>query len=280
MKHTTIGAVAKTALWTAAARARETRRPDRLFEDPYAETLAGEDGPMLLKHFHTSHAAADGNPFLPIRTRWFDDLLCAVSARQIVGLGAGLDTRAYRLPWPEGTILFEVDQPELLGYKEHKLAGAGVPRCDCRRVPIDIGRPNWADALLAAGFDPAVPTVWFAEGLLFYLPEHLAHAVVARCAEMSVPESILAADLVGTGVFRLSYSQPFLRKLADAGSPWVFGTDDPAGFLSSCGWRPEHVTEAGRADASFGRWPALAAPAGIPILPRSYLVRGRSATAG
>ncbi|WP_238011739.1 SAM-dependent methyltransferase [Dactylosporangium sp. AC04546] len=272
-----VGGVADTALWTAAARARESRRADRLFSDPFAEVLAGPTGVALLQHFHTEHAADDGNPFLPIRTRWFDDTVVAAIAapggpRQVVGIGAGLDSRAFRLAWPTGTVLFELDQPALLDYKADRLAPlAPEPRCERRVVPANLGG-GWTGALRDAGFDPARPTLWFAEGVLFYLPEALAAEVVRAMAALSAPGSRLAADLVGLGVFRLPYTRPFLRKLADAGSPWQFGTDDPAGFVRANGWADVTVLEPGRPDADFGRWPAGANPVNLPGLPRSFLV--------
>jgi methyltransferase (TIGR00027 family) len=267
-------AVADTARWTAAARARESRRADRLFADPLAERLAGPHGEKLLRHFHPEHAADEGNPFLPIRTRWFDDYLAAnlTGGGQVVGLGAGLDTRAFRLAWPAGTVLFEVDQPAVLSYKETQLAGSGArPRCDCRTVPVDLG-DDWGAALLGAGYHPDRPAVWFAEGLLFYLPEQFAGQVVQRAAELSAPGSRLAADLIGTGIFRFRYLRSFLRKLEQAGSPWVFGTDQPDGFLAEHGWTPYQLVEPGEPGANYGRWPEAAARMNLPDLPRSYLV--------
>ncbi|MEC3976892.1 class I SAM-dependent methyltransferase [Amycolatopsis sp. H20-H5] len=274
-----INGVGDTALWTAASRARESRRPDRLFSDPLAGVLAGPKGVELLKHFHTSRASDEGNPFLPIRTRWFDDYLetWVGEGHQVVGLAAGLDTRAFRLEWPDGVTLYEVDQKAVLAYKESTLAAAGAKRgVDTRTVPVDLG-DDWPAALRAAGFDPAKPTVWFAEGLLFYLPEALAHRVVRDAAALSAPGSVLAADLIGTGIFRFPYTREFLRRLEAADSPWVFGTDDPARFLTDCGWDPIDVTEPGKANANYGRWPEAASPANLPDLPRSHLVAGRLA---
>jgi methyltransferase (TIGR00027 family) len=264
--------VAETARWTAASRARESDRPDRLFNDPWAGLLAGPQGRALLAHFHTSRAAADGNPFLPIRTRWFDDHLSSTPCRQIVGFGAGMDTRAFRLDWPADTVVFEIDQPELLRYKAARLSAAGAsPRCDRRTIESDLGE-EWDAALLRAGYDPAVPTAWFGEGVLFYLPEALAHDVVSRAAALSAPGSTLAVDLIGTGIFRFPYTRDFMAKLERAGSPWQFGTDDPGQFITDCGWRVDVLTEPGGPGASYGRWEQESTPEGFPDLPRSFLV--------
>jgi methyltransferase (TIGR00027 family) len=266
--------VAQTARWTAASRARESRRPDQLFNDPLAAVLAGEEGAALLTHFHTAHAADTGNPFLPIRTRWFDDYIAETvnPACQVISLGAGLDTRAYRLDWPDGVTLFEVDHPALLSYKHKQLAPTGATQlCDTRTVPVDLAG-NWAAELRKAGFRPGTRTVWFAEGLLFYLPQALAGEVMTTAATLSGPGSRLAADLIGTGIFRFRYMRKFLRRLEAAGSPWVFGTDDPGGFIESCGWHVLVENEPGHPTANYGRWPEQASPSTLPNLPRSYLI--------
>jgi methyltransferase (TIGR00027 family) len=109
--------LASTARWTAAVRALESAREDRLFDDPWAAALAGEEGAAWIEQ-----RPADSVTPIILRTRFFDDLLqrmtCQVALRQVVLLAAGLDTRGFRLPWPEGTRLFELDQPSVLGYKE------------------------------------------------------------------------------------------------------------------------------------------------------------------
>ncbi len=277
MDEDMMNGVGKTARWTAAARARESSRSDRLFDDPYASLLAGPEGTELLRHFHTTRASDEGNPFLPIRTRWFDDAIekgLAAGLVQVVGLGAGLDTRAYRLAWPAGTTVYEVDQSTVLSYKRAILDNANAaPQCGLRTVPVDLG-DDWPAALAAAGHDPRVPTLWFTEGVLFYLPDKLAAEVVRRAAELSAPGSQLSVDLIGTGIYRFPYMRHFLRKLEDAGSPWQFGTDDPGGFLAENGWTVDVVTEPGRPGAEYGRWSSAANPLDLPDLPRSYLVGG------
>ena len=227
----------------------------------------------MLRRFDTPHSPPGGNPFLPVRTRWFDDFLRSVvrPADQVVALGAGLDARAYRLQWPDGTALFELEQPELLALKEIRLGDVEVrPRCVRRTVAVDLAG-MWEKPLLAAGFEPGRRTVWFAEGLLFYLSETTARELLTRLGLLSAPGSLLAVDLIGTGIFHFPYTGPFLRRLAEAGCPWRFGTDDPARFTDSCGWPVLRCTEPGRADAHYGRWPG-GATADIPGLPRSYLV--------
>lgn len=277
MGEDNINGVGQTSLWTAASRARESTRADRLFEDPYAGLLAGPDGARLLHHFHTSRAADEGNPFLPIRTRWFDDEIRTALAggiRQVVGLGSGLDTRSYRLQWPAGTVLYEIDQASVQNYKRAVLDDiSAAPKCTLERVDVDLG-DDWAGKLTAAGHDPAQPTLWFTEGVLFYLPEKLAADVLQRAAALSAPGSRLAVDLIGTGIFRFPYMRAFLKRLEEADSPWQFGTDRPGEFLSENGWVTDVVTEPGRPDAAYGRWSSAANPPSLANLPRSYLVAG------
>jgi methyltransferase (TIGR00027 family) len=269
-----LGGVGETARWMAAARARESRRPDRLFNDPFAAALAGPDGPGLLTHFHPSHANDNGNPYLAIRTRWFDDFLTSLAEEgsQVVGLGAGLDTRAFRLDWPDGVTLFEVDQPAVLNYKRDCLEPTGATaRCDRHVIPVNLA-DDWETALLDAGFDRNRPTIWFAEGVFFYLPEEMARTVLRNTAKLSAPGSRIGLDLIGTGIFKLRYMREFLRRLAEADSPWRFGTDDIPAFMASAGWTDIKVTEPGHKGSAYGRWPEDASPTTIPNLPRIYLV--------
>jgi methyltransferase (TIGR00027 family) len=275
-------AVAKTALWTAAARARESARPDRLFHDPLAQLLAGDEGRRLLTHFHTERAPSDGNPFLAIRTRWFDDFLARTvrPGCQVVALGAGLDTRAFRLSWPAGVVLFELDQPELLAFKADRLRGQrGGGRCARREVPVNLG-DDWVRHLRDAGYAADRYTVWFAEGLLFYLSDEDAWDVLNRAVRMSAPGSHLAVDLIGTGVFHFPYTREFLRRLDEAGSPWRFGTDEPGRFVAGTGWSVDAVLEPGMPDADYGRWPAASTPPATASVPRSYLVAATAPQAG
>src|SRR5262245_54924437 len=158
--------VSRTAVWVASLRAAETRRADKLFDDALAREFVSAAG-----------GAPETNPvgtvdFLAIRTRFYDDRLlaaCAEGIRQVVLLAAGFDARAFRLAWPAGVRLFELDLPELFGFKETVLtAGGAIAACARVIVPADL-RGNWADALEDAGFDRSARTAWIAEGLFPYL---------------------------------------------------------------------------------------------------------------
>jgi methyltransferase (TIGR00027 family) len=173
--------VGLTALLVAAARAIETHRHDSLAGDVYAEHFvraapACAGWPVRLQQVQ----GGDGNPlwgrfarYFGLRTRVLDDFLLRsvrASARQVVLLGAGLDTRAFRLDWPSDCVVFEIDRPGVLEFKHGVLTDLrATPRVQRVPVPVDL-RADWVTALTTAGFDPAAPSVWLAEGLLFYLP--------------------------------------------------------------------------------------------------------------
>jgi methyltransferase (TIGR00027 family) len=207
----------------------------------------------------SEQASGGENTFVPVRTRYFDDVLLGAvergSVAQVVLLGAGMDTRAFRLPLPEYVQFFELDRAEVLNEKDVILAEIGArPRCRRHVMPVDLTRP-WSSPLQAAGFDPGAATAWVAEGLLFYLTEESVGAVLGDAADLSAQHSLFAADVFGTGVRSLPMMRPYLSWLESTGSPQPFCTDDPASLFASCGWQPEHLTSPGNGDANYGRVP-------------------------
>ncbi len=206
--------VGVTAVMVAAARAAETDRPDPLIRDPFAKILVADAGTgaweyMLNDEFVSKVAETDGEiaamfqhmgNYQAVRTHFFDAFFAeAVEAgiRQVVILASGLDSRAFRLPWPAGTTVFEIDQPKVLEYKAETLARHNVnPSADRREVPIDL-REDWPAALVKAGFDTAQPTVWLAEGLLMYLPADAQDRLFTQITELSAPGSRVAAETMG-----------------------------------------------------------------------------------
>src|SRR5947208_1787873 len=157
--------VSRTALLMAVLRTAEGKRADLLVDDPLAPAFVAAAGGGDTPAAALLPPGASG--FLAIRTRFFDDAVlaaCAAGVRQVVLLGAGLDARAFRLAWPPGVRLFELDLPELFAFKEPVVARA-TPKCTRIVVPVDM-RADWTGPLTAAGFDGAAPTAWLAEGLL------------------------------------------------------------------------------------------------------------------
>lgn len=264
------------ARWIAAIRAAESARPDRLFDDPYAAALAGESGVAVRER--SERASGGENQFVPVRVRWFDEVLVGAvggGRRQVVLLGAGMDTRAYRLPLPADAVVFEVDDAALLEEKDAVLRGLEArPRCRRIVVPDDL-RGSWPDTLLGAGFAVGAPAVWLAEGLLFYLAEEDVLSLLACAGALSAPGSLLVVDVFGTGVRAVPAMAPYLDWLERSGLPPPFGTDDPAELLAGCGWSVELSTSPGAPDVSHGRLPAGATARPASSTDRAYLVVAR-----
>jgi methyltransferase (TIGR00027 family) len=136
--------------------------------------------------------------FFAVRTRFFDDVLTAAGRagiRQVVIVASGLDSRAYRLAWPEETVVYEIDRPEVIEFKGSTLAKLGAyPATRLRTVGVDL-RQGWRAALREARFDPDRPTAWIVEGLLIgYLPGDGQDRLLDGITELSAPASQIAAD--------------------------------------------------------------------------------------
>ncbi|WP_445162592.1 class I SAM-dependent methyltransferase [Mycobacterium sp. Dal123C01] len=208
--------VGSTAVMVAAARAIETEQPDALIHDPYARLLVNNAGAeiiweaMLDPEVVAKIEAIDEESaarihhmrgYQAVRTHFFDAYFAdavAAGIRQIVILASGLDSRAYRLDWPAGTTVYEIDQPQVLDYKSSTLAESGVtPSADRREVAIDL-REDWPAALRAAGFDPAQRTAWLAEGLLMYLPAEAQDKLFTQIGELSPAGSRVSAETAPT----------------------------------------------------------------------------------
>lgn len=238
----TMKGVGATALLTAATRALETERSDGLLSDPLARSLAGDEGFALLDLGAVGPTAANGSPLYVVRHRFLDDLLIdgttSSDVRQVVLLAAGLDTRVFRLDWPAGTRVFEVDQREVFAHKNAVLdAEQATPRCDRHVVPADL-REDWPTVLLASGFEPDRPTAWVAEGLLFYLPEAAVHRLLDDTYRLSAPGSSLATDIMSASP---GPPQAFKDLFASLDAPFVSATDDPGGLLLGHGWDAEVI---------------------------------------
>ncbi len=243
-----------TALLVAGARARESARSDRLFHDPLAQrfvTAARQISPDAADLDTAGSPRSDVDRWradsVAVRTRFFDDCLgqaCASGCRQVVLLAAGLDTRAFRLAWPDGVRLFEIDLPDVFAFKERVLAECmAKPACERTVVPADL-REDWPAALRAAGFRRESLTAWLAEGLLMYLSEPERDQLFDRMGEVSSAGSRLALDH-RAGFFAVPSlpidsegraSPARLARLA-ASSQADLSLIEPAAWLAGHGWQ-------------------------------------------
>ncbi|KMO69048.1 class I SAM-dependent methyltransferase [Mycolicibacterium obuense] len=268
--------VGATATMVAAARAVASREPDPLIDDPFAAPLVRAvgidfftklvDGELTLTETDESGAAQVMTDVMAVRTRFFDDFFAdsaAAGIRQAVILASGLDSRAYRLDWPSGTVVFEIDQPQVLEFKDATLAAIGArPSADRRAVAVDL-RDDWPAALRGHGFDSSAPTAWTAEGLLVYLPPEAQDRLFDAITELSAPGSRLATEYHPDAGASLGQRSRAMRELwkehdkdgsiPDLGELFYPGErTPPADYLTGLGWtvstrpRPEVFAAYGR----------------------------------
>jgi methyltransferase (TIGR00027 family) len=202
---TSVGA---TATMVAAQRALAAAGPEPLIDDPFAAPLVRAVGIDVFTRLVNGEIPVQaGSEFDPermargmgVRTRFYDQFFAEAThsgVRQAVILAAGLDARAYRLPWPAGTVVYEVDMPEVIEFKTKTLGELGAePSAERRTVAVDL-RDDWPAALREAGFDPQASAAWSAEGLVVYLPADAQDALFDRITALSAPGSRLASEFV------------------------------------------------------------------------------------
>ena len=262
--------VGATATAVAATRATASQGPDALLDDPWAEPLVRAVGmEMFVKVVDGESLADDDDPLLnrramneqmAVRTRFFDDFFmdsvspvasllpsgaaAGAGVRQAVILASGLDTRAYRLPWPAGTVVYEIDQPEVVEFKTRTLADLGAePTAQRRAVAIDL-RNDWAKALKEKGFDPAAPTAWSAEGLLVYLPPEAQDRLFDDITALSAPGSRIATEHMDLSSIPADWAEKLTERTKRLGSEIdlaeLFFTGErnsAADYLAKHGWR-------------------------------------------
>lgn len=269
-----VSSVGATATMVAAARAMASRAPDRLIDDPFAEPLVRATGLeffVKLLDGEVSVVESDNPNFNPVhvidvmavRTRFFDDFfLTSTSAgiRQAVILASGLDSRAYRLPWPPGTVVFEIDQQAVIDFKTRGLSALGAkPAAEHRPVAVDL-RDDWPAALRANGFDASQPTAWSAEGLLRYLPPDAQDRLFDHITALSAGGSRLATEFHPDGPAALAERQKVMtgqwkERGLDLDLSALMYHDEriPAtDYLAAHGWRLSTQTRA-EVFAAYGR---------------------------
>ncbi len=201
--------VGVTATMVAAGRAAASALPDPLINDPFAAPLVRAVGmeffTKMLDGELDLNQIPGGSPEralamingMAVRAKFFDDYLMAATGTgvpQVVILASGLDARAYRLPWPTGTVVYEIDQPAVIAFKTQTMADLGAePTATRRTVAIDL-REDWPAALQAAGFDNSRPTAWLVEGLLIYLPPEAQDHLFDLITHHSAPGSTVGTE--------------------------------------------------------------------------------------
>jgi methyltransferase (TIGR00027 family) len=254
--------VSETALGAAEMRAEEREHPEPLVDDPYAAAFVAAAPPLfpdLPSLEDDPGLSALKDAFLAeiaIRTRFYDDYLltaCASGCRQVVILAAGLDVRAFRLDWPAGVRVFELDLPGLFAFKERVLDELhATPTCERTIVPVDL-RDDWPAHVTVAGFDPELPTTWAAEGLLAYLSNDDALRLLTAIGELSARDSRLSFeydDFAADSTLSQVRTMPGMEEVA---SMWEGGLSDrPDEWLRANSWNVTTQDRASLAE-SYGR---------------------------
>lgn len=259
---TSPGGVGETAIGAAMMRARESARADPLFDDPYAKAFVDaappvfEDGPTPDDDPEIATLEAAFQDAISVRTRLYDEFVLGAAesgCHQVVLLGAGLDSRAFRLTWPHDVRLFEVDTPDVLAFKESVLSSLGaVPGCGRAIVPADF-RQDWTVALANAGFHPSDSTAWVAEGLIPYLPDDDAQRLLVGIGDLSRSRTSLALDQPTIPEDSLLSRAQSMRALDEITSMWKGGMRENAiSWLREHGWHAEPV-EASSLAAQYRR---------------------------
>ena len=263
-----VSGVGVTALGVAGMRAVEGHHAEPLVRDPYAAAFVTAAADWLPRQIPVTPEDAAANQDYPwpglahyvaVRSRFFDDFFAAASEaglRQAVILAAGLDTRTFRLDWMPGTTVYEIDAPLVLAFKDSVLAEQdAVSRCDRRTVTADL-RADWPAAVNEAGFDPAAPTAWLAEGLLPYLTDEAIDSLLGHVHQLSAPGSRFTADHMpgGTNAIGGSLGQGVARQASgELAAMWAAEQQhDPASWLLGHGWTAD-VSRASAVASFYGR---------------------------
>ncbi|MGC2654763.1 MAG: class I SAM-dependent methyltransferase [Mycobacterium sp.] len=262
-----VSGVGYTALMVAGWRAVHAVNPDPLAQDPYAKVFINASADPYwtgqLADPPSSEHASTFPRLYGVQTRFFDDFFVAATGdgiRQAVIVAAGLDSRAYRLTWPAGTTVYEVDQPKVLEFKTRVLTEHGVEPTAIRKdIAADL-RDDWTLALRAAGFDTGRPTAWSVEGLLPYLTGAAQDTLFTRIGELSAPGSRVAVGALGSRLdsgqlSELEASYPGVNMAGDVDFSALTYDDktDTADWLSRRGWTVDPVKTNPELQAGYGR---------------------------
>lgn len=266
-----VTSVGYTALLVAGWRALHAASPDPLVRDEYARHfIAASADPYLTAQLAdpgTSEGATAFPRLYGVQTRFFDEFFMSTAdggLRQAIIVGAGLDSRAYRLAWPSGTTVFEIDRPKVLEFKRHVLAEHGAEPT-ARRIDVAVDlRTDWSIPLRASGFDPQQPSAWSVEGLLPYLTAAAQDTLFTRIDQLSAPGSRLAIGALGSGLDRdrlsaLEATYPGLNKSGDFDfSNFTYDEETKtklAQWLADHGWTVDPIRTNPQLQTDYGRTP-------------------------
>jgi methyltransferase (TIGR00027 family) len=246
--------ISDTARWMAVYRARETRRRDAVFHDPFAKALAGERGQQIAKS--AGFGEENDWPFVA-RTYLFDQVIAtqvAAGADLVLDLAAGLDTRPYRMDLPSSLRWVEVDLPDILDYKE-AILGDAKPACTVERVRLDLSNSDARRGLFSRLGRSAASVLVISEGLVIYL---MPAEVAALAEDLAVPASFRhwAVDIASPGLLDM-LKKRMGAAVEDAGAPFLFAPHEGPAFFEPHRWKAEQVRSILKAAAKLERLPLM-----------------------
>ena len=271
--------VAQTSRWMAAARARESERPYRLFDDPLASALAGPEGFAWLDRMEFTRPWGRSALYVVVRTRFFDDFLRHASwvarAKQVVLLAADMDARTFCLDWPPGTRLYELDQPEVLSVKNEIIADAGArPRLRAAHDWSGPGAPFMVRGALKRGLrNPEALRMAHGGSPTLHDRTRRPHAS-RHCERADGTPQLARYGSRNEDLLTSPTMQPLLAAFTRRGAPVHLGVNDPEALLAEYVWKAE-ATQPGEQGANYGRWPYPVVPRGIPGVPRIFFTKAQ-----
>jgi methyltransferase (TIGR00027 family) len=230
--------VSDTALWVAYYRAEESERPDALFHDPYAQALVGEKGKKIAARMTSSSRYTAWS--VPIRTHVIDHYIADLvrgGIDMVLNLGAGLDTRPYRMPLPDSLLWVEVDYPHMVDHKEAMLAKE-APKCRLERVRLDLADRGKRKELLAALANRGKKALVLTEGVIPYLSEEQVSGL-AEDLHQHGSFRYWIAEYIAPQAYRFLQSRKRARQMRNA--PFRFYPADWLGFFQQRGWRKQEI---------------------------------------
>jgi methyltransferase (TIGR00027 family) len=264
-----VSSVGYTALLVAGWRALHAVSPQPLVRDEYAKVFIAASQDSYLAGVLANPGTSEDETAFPrlygVQTRFFDDFFASAGdagIRQAVIVAAGLDSRAYRLEWPDGTMVFEIDLPRVLEFKAHVLGEQGAtPKARRTEVAADL-RTDWSRRLEEAGFDTETPSAWSVEGVLPYLTDEAQNALFTRISGLSAPESRIAIGALGSrldreqlGALEMEHPGVNTSGVVDFSALTYELKTDPAEWLAAHGWTVEPVRNTLDLQAGYGMTP-------------------------
>ncbi|MGL6339789.1 MAG: SAM-dependent methyltransferase [Waterburya sp.] len=252
--------VSRTSLYIAAMRAFETERSDRLFEDPFAADLAGSEIMTKIKQWAEDND--ESFPSVTLRVRFFDDFLLRVNSNieQVVMLGAGMDTRAFRLPLSANTNFYELDRAEVLEQKDVVLKDVPA-KCNRYAIAADLEK-HWQDKLIAQGYQADSPSIWLLEGLIYYLQDSEVNDLLQAISDLSANGSWIGADVM---------NKKMIKEPDSWSKYWHFGCDNPEELFAEYGWKAS-VAQPGDENTHYDRFRKTRPPREVPDVTRLFFV--------